>query len=268
MESQSGDVVQRSMNFDRDRVDQIIAEAEQEMAAQKTAQVSVEEKPVVEVLSVAEARVPEVAVSFVADPKPVEVANPSVFSGVMILVFVCIPAAWLLDCAEWAAWKRFIPAAPKWIWLTSCFLNGCLAGWFTKPVAKFMQRFMAVSIHAITNTAIGVWTAVKSTVMGIGTGIKWVGIGLYYAVTNQLMLSGLVRNIVFMTKNGCTLDQGPLPLFPGMAHIAGIAVSIGAVYNNWGTPLTDKLIFCWWGFYVLNIFYLIGTKVRESKKAS
>ncbi|MDP1719069.1 MAG: hypothetical protein Q8L24_01450 [bacterium] len=54
-----------------------------------------------------------------------------------------------------------------------------------------------------------------------------------------------------------------------LPHVLGLAFSIvTVVYDGWGLPLVDKLIFGWWGFYALNILYLIGKGVRESKKVS
>lgn len=130
----------------------------------------------------------------------------------------------------------------------------------------------------ITNTALGLWTAVVTPVRGavyaIGYAIYGIALGVYYGVPNQLALSGCLANSKRFYSwcshsSRCNGDATAGRIFfIWIPHFLGVAASIVTVLVTDGTQLTDKLIFGWWGFYALNVFYLIGTKVQTSKKAS
>ncbi len=276
MAEQSGDVVQRSMNFDRDRVDQIIAEADREMAAETSAKVNVEVKPVTE------AKAPEVAK---VEAKPAVIKDPSlpgngferfcerhikVVSFAALLLHGAIGAT-VGACGAYWRGGDVVMCIYAGIWGFTIGMFGALPSFELMSLASTalektgVARILAVPANAIATTALGIWTAGKTTVCGIGIGIKCTGVGLYYSVANQLMPSAAISHCQAACRRFGSDDCVPTVI--GFAHVVGLAYSIAFVVRG-GHPLMSKFIFGWWAFYALNVFYLIGQKVRESKKAS
>ena len=121
----------------------------------------------------------------------------------------------------------------------------------------------------IGNIALGFWTVVKAVPVGVGVGIMLIGLGLYYAVTALLVPSCAWKYCDLALKSdGSNPYLATVTCFIPALHLGMIIGSVITVSDRGATSITDKLISGWLGFYVLNIFYLIGTEVRGSKKVS
>ncbi len=276
MGSQSGDTVQHSMRFVRERVDQVIAEADREMAAEMSAKVAVEEKLVVE------AKAPEIPKKAEASSRRSETftdfldAHGNQFCGASLGFGICFLflSMGFAGFYNWAhadvtgakslgrimGWWTVAICVPPILNLPS---NGAFLGYPALALVFFARKNLSGIFYAITNTAFGVWTVAKSTVVGIGTGIKWIGIGLYYIITNQLMPSACWKYASTLYST-CSSDD-VRPLLTSSFHFIGVLASIVAFGDGWGPPLVGKLIIGWWGFYILNLFYMIGREARAKK---
>ncbi|MDP1719070.1 MAG: hypothetical protein Q8L24_01455 [bacterium] len=212
------DRVQRSMNFDRERIDQIVAEADREMATEMSARVEVKHVAVVSAIVpvVVEAPSPIVVVASIAREKSeteriekVEARRDAVrysFLGWCLVQFKLESTASSLAFSSFLSLLAFFglfglgvdelfvfSKRPLHVLATACLLNCMFLGFpFGLPIAIAVaccKKAFAGGANAIANTAFGLWVAAKSTVVGIGVVAKWTGVGLYYAITNQLMPS-------------------------------------------------------------------------------
>ncbi len=282
MTEQTGDQlpperIQHSMPFDLGRVRQIVSEVDAEAEAEKSAEpVTAPFEEVVPVLK------EEAPCQLSSENKNEGGWSSPCSIASMVLMVVGVVAGAYLGVKHPGDHLFGVKALDT----ASVLIGGGGAGWFAGALSALLLHLavfgMAIVcsdaigdfwvnplpskiISPITNTALGFVPAVKATAVGIGYAVYGVGVGLYYVVTNQLM-PGRCKEYAEALAMWDGSGESAFPYLTIGAHFAGVAGSIVAVCLTDGTPLTDKLIFGWWGFYILNIFYLIGSKVRGIPK--
>lgn len=294
----SDEKIQLSCRFERSKLKQICEEVDAEAGAAPFEEVI----PKVEAKSVAETqtpifedelccpapspKAPELVVAKMPEVSKVEEQLtrenwPPPSGGEYAVVFVIsfVSSAAVRVYRIWAS-KQFTETSMMDAAFYTC-LFGVLGGLLTCVVLDILESIIKRPISPatllvnapkpITNTALGLWTAVKGTGYGIGCGIY----GLYYAVTNQLIPSFCwsYQHKIYDWSDWSSKQDGDAAVGSRLAtylpHVSGLVFSIVTVtYDGWGIPLVSKLIIGWWGFYVLNILYFIGKNAQESKEAS